>query len=565
MPKISARRELFWIALLVVCTYWAAVQLDLFEIWHAWAREWEVFELDEILLVSSLASLVLLGLSVRRQRAYRTEVQRRREAQAQLEHSIALKSLFLASMSHEIRTPMTGVIGIVDLLEYSAQDPDQKELLQTLRFSSKSLLRIINNLLDFSKLDAGALELSAEPFSPREEVGRVLELFGANAEAKGVLLFGRFSPQVPEQFSGDAARITQVLTNLVGNALKFTTQGEVEIRMDYAEAVGLKVCVRDTGGGIEPEALERIFESYAQAGDKADGTGLGLTICKGLVEAMGGTIEALSKPGQGASFRFELPLKLLQPAPAVPEPSQRWILVEPHQGLFEAARGDLAPLGIEVFQAHDLSQIEALLADKEPTKVVFEGWFSLSRSVEMARAVKQNHRHLECCLICGRRQKPESNHLFERVIHHPLTGRQWSTALGPVKQQPGVQGGLLKVLVVDDDRISRMTLARYLQGEGLEVILAETGEQALELCQSEQPQLALIDLRLPGIKGDELAQRIQGAGAPYLVCCSSADVEQVRPLIRSGTFSDFLPKPLDRAQLLRRLPQWSAAVRGGTR
>ena len=243
-----------------------------------------------------------------------------------------LKSEFMSNISHELRTPMNGIIGLTDVLLLTDLDEDQRDCASTVLQSADSLMTIINEILDFSKLDAGKMVLTAAPFDLRDSVRDVLAMLGPQASPKALRLEFEYAQDAPARLIGDEGRIRQIVTNLVGNAIKFTERGAVEVRVKCLERTGamaaMHVSVTDTGIGIPDDKLNLIFEKFTQADGSVTrrfgGTGLGLTIVKQLVEVMGGTVGVESREGKGPTFWVTFPLPMQ--AEAIPAAESERVL-----------------------------------------------------------------------------------------------------------------------------------------------------------------------------------------------------------------------------------------------
>lgn len=258
------------------------------------------------------------------------ENQLRRELEGlrrQAEEANAAKSMFLANMSHEVRTPLTSVLGATEMLAEGDLDPQQHHLIGIIHRSGERLLRLVNDILDVSRMEAGKLAVHRAPFLAEGLVRDLAAWAVPFSVREGLTFDSRIDPRLPETLLGDAMRISQVLTNLVGNALKFTEEGSVTLTVERADAgvhpadraIAVRFVVSDTGIGVPPERLASLFESFTQVDSTSTrrygGAGLGLAICRELVDLMGGTLEAESTPGQGSRFAFTLPLETVPPAP----------------------------------------------------------------------------------------------------------------------------------------------------------------------------------------------------------------------------------------------------------
>ncbi|WP_419190441.1 PAS domain-containing protein [Saltatorellus ferox] len=271
-------------------------------------REWSS---DDLAVLQDLGQLVVTEITLR------TYVRENQRAQAAAEAASRAKSEFLANMSHEIRTPMSAILGYADILANNESDPDNLELVETIRRNGRHLLEILNDILDLAKIESGKFEVRSDWFQVDDVIEEVISMLGVRAAEQGLGLSGRFLTEIPDRMVGDATRLRQILINLVGNAIKFTDSGSVSIEVCFdSQAQGLVIAVVDTGSGIHPHQIERLFEPFTQADSTAQrthgGTGLGLTICRRFAAALGGSLTATSEHSTGSRFELRIPAGDLQ-------------------------------------------------------------------------------------------------------------------------------------------------------------------------------------------------------------------------------------------------------------
>ncbi|RAH37017.1 ATP-binding protein [Halomonas sp. SL1] len=483
------------------------------------------------------------------------------------------KSEFLANMSHEIRTPLNGIIGFCRLLHRTEMAPRQREWLDHVQRACDNLLMLVNDVLDFSKIEAGRLELEHTELDMVALVDEVLGLQAPQAQAKGIQVLGLVYDDVPETLSGDPLRIRQVLTNLVGNAVKFTEHGEVIVRvMVEQRAAGhvvLRVAVSDTGIGMSDEAQRRLFQAFRQADASHQrefgGTGLGLAISRQLVEQMGGEISVESTPDEGSTFAFSLPLACPPETPEEREPEMTLdgkcvVLEEPHGPTRSALRHLLGRWGARVIGERQALGHETALA-------VF-GLTDADLSPSGQTALQQRLERLECpAMLLVNASPPDLPALplpqGGEVLSKPLSRRTLvesiSRALTRVRRdrlparQTTAPRGPLSLLVVDDTESNRLLLQELISGPQLEVGLAASGEEALAMAQERRFDVVLMDIRMRGMDGVETTRALRELGGhwrhvPIIAVTAHVQSEQRRQLLQSG-LDGVLEKPLDTAQL----------------
>ena len=536
-----------------------------------------------------LAAGAFLAIVLQAQRR-RLELQKATALLRMEEEASRAKSAFLATMSHEIRTPMNGVVGMVDLLLTTTLDERQARFAETAKRSGELLMSIINDLLDLSKIEAGKLALESDELDLRELVEDVADLFAMQAHGKAIDLVCRVEKAPPTRVLGDAARIRQVLVNLVGNAVKFTDEGQVTIDLRLSEGPAgprARFEIGDTGIGIAPERQARIFEPYEQLAGVRNrlygGSGLGLAIVKRLVTLMGGTIDFESHLGKGSRFTVELPLgmgRALEPDPRLDFAGSRprVLLVdgnplsrEATEILLRTQGADVksVPTGAEALRdIHADEGVDLMIVD-----VGVRGSASKDFLDELERSGKAARLGVlllvpvagEIAFAGTRRgslvQKPARTRELLRKTVELLAGEAPRAARASADRSAQVDAGC-QVLLAEDNPVNQEVALEMLRTLGCAVDAVENGSQALERLRGRRYDLVLMDCQLPEMDGYEATRqfRRQESGTPAgripIVALTARALAGDRERCLDAGMDDYMTKPFTRDQLAALLRKW---------
>lgn len=577
-----------------------------------WLTWW--FKAASILLFIGLAIAfyrVRTYRILKRQKALERQI---KERTIQLEHSIEeerkavqkaemasrAKSSFLATMSHEIRTPMNGVIGLASLLAETSLNEEQQNFTKSIQACGENLLTVINDILDFSKIESGNMELEEGDFSLRTCIEEVMDLFSAKAAELHLDLIYQIDPDVPSQIIGDSLRLRQILLNLINNAIKFTQEGEIFLRVRLMnifddDSLEIGFDVKDTGIGIAEDKMDRLFKSFSQVDSSTTrrygGTGLGLVICEKLVGLMGGAISVKSVVGEGSVFHFSIKTKRSTQSLQTYVThnmdgleNSKILIVDDNETNWGILKGQLEDWKLIPYVASSGKQaLEILAQNINFSLVITDMEMPLMDGIQLASLVRERYPLLPVMLLsskgneiqkhnpglfCSILTKPVKQHVLSRHIFTELS-RYKKTVINHVFEPDVPKKKLrsdfsikypLNILIAEDNKINQIVITNILNKLGYTADLATDGFEALKIATQKKFDIILMDVQMPLMDGLEATQLIKKRypAQPFIIAMTANALQEDKEMCFQAGMDDYISKPVNLDELMLMLEKWAA-------